>query len=141
MAQDLRETVHVAVAVVRLRGRVLVGTRRDAPYAGYAEFPGGKCQPGESPECCVVRECSEETGIAVVPLRVLDRVRAEIAGRCVELTFFDCVPAAEATAWPAAEGHFRWVTREELPGLRFPPANERVLRMLMEQPGGMARNV
>ena len=34
--------------------------------AGYWEFPGGKCEPGESPAAATARECREEIGLEVV---------------------------------------------------------------------------
>lgn len=53
----------VAVAVVTGRLGVLVGRRRDGepPWV----FPGGKIEPGESPEDAAVREVVEETGLRV----------------------------------------------------------------------------
>ncbi len=135
--------VHVAIAGVKCRGRVLVGTRRDRPFAGHAEFPGGKCHPGELPERCVVRECREETGIDVAPCRVLDRVQTQIEGHPVVLWFFECVPVSSALGAadpPPARGNFRWLTVEELKLQRFPPANSRVLRMLLTGRGADERS-
>jgi 8-oxo-dGTP diphosphatase len=53
----------VAVAIVTSRRGVLVGRRRDGmpPWT----FPGGKVEPGESPEDAAVRETLEEAGLQV----------------------------------------------------------------------------
>jgi 8-oxo-dGTP diphosphatase len=53
-----------AVALVDADGRVLL-TERPAgkPMAGLWEFPGGKVEPGESPETALIRELHEELGI------------------------------------------------------------------------------
>ncbi|WP_433870209.1 nucleotide triphosphate diphosphatase NUDT15 [Saccharopolyspora sp. CA-218241] len=60
-------------SAVVLRGdRVLLGRRRGAHGAGTWSFPGGKVDPGESPEDAAARELAEETGlraVEVVPLR------------------------------------------------------------------------
>lgn len=61
--------VHVAAAViVDARGRILLARRSNGrDLEGAWEFPGGKLEPGESPEQALCRELHEELGIAVVP--------------------------------------------------------------------------
>ena len=117
----------IAIALVRHGDCYLVGERGPGgPLAGLAEFPGGKRLPNESLEECAVRECREETGLAI---RV-DRRRCEVVhdyphGR-VRLTFFDCSLTTGAT--PA--GGFRWVPARRLAELDFPEANKRVIEEL-----------
>ena len=54
----------VAVALVDGDGRVLLQQRPPGkPMAGLWEFPGGKVEPGETPEAALVRELEEEQGI------------------------------------------------------------------------------
>ena len=56
----------IAVAVVRWGDRFLIGPRAaDATLAGKWEFPGGKVEPGETPEACLARELREELDIDV----------------------------------------------------------------------------
>jgi len=57
----------VAAAILCEAGRVLVAQRADTrgPLAGKWEFPGGKLEPGETPQACLVRELREELGIDV----------------------------------------------------------------------------
>ena len=55
----------VAIAVVEHDGCFLVGVRPEGkPLAGFAEFPGGKVDHGETPEQAAIRECREESGLA-----------------------------------------------------------------------------
>jgi 8-oxo-dGTP diphosphatase len=55
----------VACALVDPDGRVLVAQRPEGkPMAGLWEFPGGKVQPGESPEAALIRELEEELGVS-----------------------------------------------------------------------------
>ena len=55
-----------AVALVDADGRVLLAQRpAGKPLAGLWEFPGGKVNPGETPEMALIRELSEELGIDV----------------------------------------------------------------------------
>ena len=61
---SLEDAIMIGVAVVEHGGRYLVGVRsEDRTLSGKAEFPGGKCEPHESPMSCAVRECKEEAGI------------------------------------------------------------------------------
>ena len=57
----------VGAAIFDTAGRLLAAQRRvPADYAGWWEFPGGKVEPGESPEQAVVRECREELRVECV---------------------------------------------------------------------------
>jgi 8-oxo-dGTP diphosphatase len=56
----------VAAALVDVDGRVLICQRPEGKaLAGLWEFPGGKVEPGETPEACLIRELDEELGIRV----------------------------------------------------------------------------
>ena len=56
----------VAAALVDVDGRVLIGKRRRGKQMeGLWEFPGGKVNPGETPEQCLIRELAEELNINV----------------------------------------------------------------------------
>ena len=56
----------VAAALIDPDGRVLIAQRPPGKdMAGLWEFPGGKIEPGETPEAGLIRELSEELGIAV----------------------------------------------------------------------------
>ena len=53
-----------ACALVDADGRVLIARRPEGkPMAGLWEFPGGKLQPGETPEAALIRELREELGV------------------------------------------------------------------------------
>lgn len=53
-----------SVGIVR-DGRVLLIKRAFAPYQNLWTFPGGRMDPGETPEQCAIREISEELGLAI----------------------------------------------------------------------------
>jgi len=56
----------VAVALVRADGLVLLQKRRaGSVHGGLWEFPGGKLEPGESPESAAIREIFEELGVVI----------------------------------------------------------------------------
>src|ERR1700742_2753842 len=64
---DLRIVPVAAVALIDADGRVLLAQRPEGKHlAGFWEFPGGKVDPGETPEAALIRELDEELGIDVV---------------------------------------------------------------------------
>jgi 8-oxo-dGTP diphosphatase len=55
---------HVVAGILERNGRLLICQRRaDQAHPGKWEFPGGKVEPGETPEAALVRELREELGI------------------------------------------------------------------------------
>jgi mutator protein MutT len=123
--------IQVGIGLIRRGDCFLVRQRLPgAVYAGFWEFPGGKCEPGEDPARAAARECFEETGLAVVvgPLRRVTTHRYPHG--LVELFFHDCV-TAEPGSEPADDSGFRWVAAADLAGLRFPEANGAVIAELI----------
>jgi len=120
----------IGVAIVRHGTKVLVGVRGEGvPLAGYAEFPGGKCEPGESPEACSIRECREESGLEVVPLRSLLTESHDYPHGTVELHFWLCEPLHPDQIQPRQQNFF-WIEMSDLSRWRFPEGNLRVVEIL-----------
>ncbi len=121
----------IGIAIVSCQGRFLVGVRsHDQVLGGFAEFPGGKAKPGEDLQETAVRECREETGLAVEMERLLTTTRHQYDHGELELAFFLCRPLS-GTCEPA-DGGVGWVEKWSLATLRFPPANAEALRALAE---------
>ena len=60
-----KKTIRVTAAVIHEDGRIFATQRGYGDYKDWWEFPGGKIEPGESPEECVVREIREELSATV----------------------------------------------------------------------------
>ena len=123
-------TIVVAAAVIEHGDRFLLTRRPQGVHLeGYWEFPGGQCEPGESHRACLVREIREELGVgASVGDELLATAHAYLDRR-VELHFLRChirgMPA------PQLGQEMRWVPREDLAILPFPPADAELIRMLV----------
>jgi 8-oxo-dGTP diphosphatase len=133
MTAPTETPICVAIAVVEHEGRFLVGTRpAGAPLAGFAEFPGGKVHPGETPAVAAARECWEESGMTVqVVEEYLSTIHRYDHG-LLEIHFFRCRPL---TAGIQPRFPFRWVPAQELSSLRFPAANAALTDLLLRQSG------
>jgi len=122
--------ISIAIAVVEHEGRFLIGQRPPGvALAGLWEFPGGKVEPGETPEMAAVRECLEETGLAVDVIGAYPVHDHQYDHGAVRLHFFRCRPTDRPSA-PAAP--FRWVKREALADYAFPPGNAALLAQLRQ---------
>jgi ADP-ribose pyrophosphatase YjhB (NUDIX family) len=124
-----------AKAIVVHDGRLLLNQCRDEANGAYYALPGGGQNPGETLEEAVVRECLEETGYAVVPLRfaalfeeIIDdedfRARfPEYAHRVVHL--FICALSGEEPEAPteidAVQTGCEWVRISKLNTIRLLP--------------------
>jgi 8-oxo-dGTP diphosphatase len=128
-------TVVVAAAVVERDDCFLLTRRqRGVHLEGYWEFPGGKCEPGETHTDCLVREIREELGVdAAVGHEVLTTTYA-YADRRVELHFLRCDIGGAPV--PQLGQEMRWVAREELATLALPPADAELIEILTGQKAG-----
>jgi 8-oxo-dGTP diphosphatase len=123
------DLVVVTAAVVQRGDRYLVTRRlRGTHLEGMWEFPGGKCEAGESHVACLEREILEELGCVADVGDELLTVRHDYAERSVELHFFSCGITGDPA--PLLGQEIRWVTRAELRGLDFPPADADLIRLL-----------
>jgi 8-oxo-dGTP diphosphatase len=120
----------IAIAVVEHQNQFLIGERPPGvPLAGLWEFPGGKIEPGESPESAAARECLEETGVAVEALFRYPALVEEYEHGQVELHFIACRPLVTPLRDPTPP--FRWVARADLARYEFPRGNRRLLQLLL----------
>jgi 8-oxo-dGTP diphosphatase len=126
---ETNDLVVVLAGVIERNGRFLITRRLSGTHlSGYWEFPGGKCEPGETHHACLARELDEELGVvATIGDEVLVTEHA-YPERRVRLHFVRCEIAGEPQ--PRLGQQMQWATRDDLRALSFPPADEALIAML-----------
>lgn len=124
--------VVVAAALVDRDGRLLVQQRPEGlSMAGLWEFPGGKLEPGETPEQALIRELEEELAIDVDHACLAPACFASdmIGDRHLLLLLYVC---RKWRGTPVARhaSALRWVRPVELHGLDMPPADKPLIGLL-----------
>jgi mutator protein MutT len=121
--------IDVVAAIVEQEGRLLVTRRLHGTHlAGLWEFPGGKCEPGETHEACLMREMTEELGVQTVVGIELLRTEHAYPERTVRLHFFEC--RIVGVPQPLLGQEIRWVARDQLRSLEFPAADAELIARL-----------
>jgi len=125
-------SIIVTAAVIERGGSFLVTRRQKGVHLeGYWEFPGGKCDDGETLTACLAREIREELDVGVAIGPEIFAVTHAYPERSVELHFFRCELAGDPR--PQIGQQMRWVKREDLSSLRFPPADAELIATLTRQ--------
>ena len=123
-----RPRLSVTAAIIRKDGRILLCQRPEGKNCALLwEFPGGKIEPGEQAEACVIRECREELDVMLRVIRRYGEVVCDYPDRTVNLQFFVC---EIAQGEPRRKEHaaLAWAHPQELAGYSFCPADAKMLR-------------
>lgn len=140
-------SVVVAAAILGPKGDHVLVARRTAPAAtaGRWELPGGKVEPGESPEAALAREIGEELGCLI---EVLDWLPAEapIGGGLVLRAATARITAGEPRPHGGDGGHdmIRWLAADELDEVDWLEPDRPFLPYLLERlspPGTAIRGI
>jgi 8-oxo-dGTP diphosphatase len=123
-----------ACALVDADRRVLIAQRpAGKQLAGLWEFPGGKLEPGESPEAALIRELEEELGIRTQTACLAPLTFASHSYESFHLLmpFFVC---RKWQGTPEAREHsaLKWVRPRDLRNYPMPPADEPLIAPLCD---------
>lgn len=134
MTEPVNIVLVAAVALVDIDGRVLLAQRPEGKsMAGLWEFPGGKVEPGETPEHALIRELQEELGIdtwdsCLAPLTFASHSYDD---------FHLLMPLFVCRKWEgiphAREGQtLKWVRANDLRSYPMPPADIPLIPILRD---------
>ena len=130
----MNNPVVVAAGLLFQSGKLLITQRPPGGHlAGLWEFPGGKCEPGETLPECLQRELHEELGVVVNVRECVETLEHAYPEKIVQLSFYRC--ALVIGEPEGREGQsIKWVGLDELGQYQFPEADAQLLEKLKANP-------
>ena len=121
-----RKRIEVVAAVIRRDGAIFATQRGYGPYKDWWEFPGGKMEPGETPQDALVREIREELDAEIEVGCLFRTVEWDYPEFHLTLHCFFCTLTSEALHLNEHEAA-RWLRREDLRSVAWLPADLQLL--------------
>ena len=125
----------VVAALIWDQGRFMACQRPAHKARGLLwEFVGGKVEPGESREEALCRECWEELGVEIAVRNIyfeVDHIYPDIS---IHLTLYNAV-ITQGTPQLLEHNAIHWIYPNEIPQYAFCPADEEILKRIMEEYG------
>lgn len=130
----------VVAAIAFNDGKVLV-TRRAAgqKLAGFWEFPGGKLEPGEDVQTCIVRELEEELGVESTAGEVLTVSEYTYPGGAISLIAIE-VSLHSRDFTLTVHDEYAWKAPEKLLELNLAPADIPIVNWIHDHSGAGRSN-
>lgn len=126
----MKKTIKVTAAILEKDGEIIIAQRKSSDHlSGKWEFPGGKIEPGETPEQCLSRELKEEFDIDVTIGEHLGSNIHHYDHISIELMVYR---ASWVGGTITMNDHkaYRWVTIDQLTEFDFAPADVPFVGML-----------
>lgn len=117
-------------AIIKDKSRLLIAKRHSKdPLAGKWEFPGGKIEPGETPEECLVREIREELRVEVEIGSFYDDNVYGSKDQTIHLLFY-WAKVINGEVTPIVHDDVKWITIKELASFDYAPADMPIVKRL-----------
>ena len=124
--------VEVVAALIWEGGRFMICQRPAHKARGLLwEFVGGKVESGETKAQAVIRACREELAVTLSVGNVFMDVIHEYSDITVHLTLFNAT-IADGVPQKLEHNDIRWITSSEIPNYAFCPADEEILKKIIE---------
>lgn len=116
------KTVRVVAAIIIENGKVFATQRGYGEFKDGWEFPGGKIEPGETPDEAIVREIKEELDTEVEVIELLDTVEYDYPNFHLSMGCFICKIKSGDLVLKEHEAA-KWLTKDTLGSLEWLPAD------------------
>ncbi|GAB4367293.1 MAG: 8-oxo-dGTP diphosphatase MutT [Spirochaetales bacterium] len=131
-----RKPLPVSCGILQKGGKILALRRKEGTeLGGKWEFPGGKIEPGETPETCLERELKEELDLEVVLGEALPPVLHSYPHRTILLHPYLCHSLSSIETMNDHDDLI-WDTPENLRSLEWADADRKVLELYILRSGG-----
>ncbi|MBL41807.1 MAG: 8-oxo-dGTP diphosphatase MutT [Rhodospirillaceae bacterium] len=124
----------VVLALLDSDNRILISKRlANKPMGGMWEFPGGKIEPGESPEGALIREIKEELSISISESCLAPLTFSAVAYDSNHFLILMYVCRVwEGTINARVSSEIKWVEKFDLGKYKMPPGNESLVGMVID---------
>lgn len=126
---EQKKTIEVVAAVIIRDGMLFATQRGYGEWKDWWEFPGGKVEPGETPQEALKREIREELATVVEVGDLLTTVNYDYPGFHLTMHCFFCTIVGGQPSLLEHEDA-RWLAMDELDSVRWLPADLEVIRVL-----------
>lgn len=131
--EDMK-TIRVVAAVIRSEDKIFATARGYGEFKGQWEFPGGKIEPGKTPQEALVREIQEELDVKIEVGDLIDTIEYDYPSFHLSMDCFWCnVTGGEIKLKEAEDA--RWLSKDELYSVDWLPADMELIEKL--EFGGM----
>ena len=120
------KTIRVVAAVIcdslQAKTRIFATARGYGVFKGMWEFPGGKIEPGETPQQALIREIQEELDTSIRVGDLIETIEYDYPDFHLSMDCFWCeVISGDLVLLEAQEA--RWLTKDELDSVEWLPAD------------------
>ena len=129
------KNIHVVAAVIEQDGKIFATQRGYGDYKDWWEFPGGKMEPGESPEEALVREIREELDTEISVGKIITSVEYDYPKFHMLMDCFMCNIVSGDLKLLEHEAA-RWLSADELWDVKWLPSDIRVIEEIEKIIGG-----
>lgn len=126
------KTVRVVAAVIRDGDKIFATARGYGEFKGGWEFPGGKIEPGETPQQALMREIKEELDTEICVGELIDTVEYDYPDFHLSMDCFWCSIVSGDLTLKEAEAA-RWLTKDTLDDVNWLPADRGLVDNIRRQ--------
>lgn len=129
--QNQRKHIEVVAAIITDNGKIFATQRGYGEFKDGWEFPGGKIEPGETPEQALMREIQEELNTEIAVGKLFETVEYDYPAFHLTMHCFFCMVQSGDLVLREHEA-CKWLSAKELYSVDWLPADKELIRHLKD---------